>query len=301
MWAPEWDNRWLPYFKAELSNKYDLIYTDSTNRVELIRLSQGKDLFISMWAQGTINFWADSFPGVPIISYVRRYELFEPSLLNGLAWNKLSALIFVNDYLRDMFVRSVPNQPKRIYTIYNAIDLDNFSQVKGATGDHTKIAVVCKASYIKNLPLAILILTMLPENYTMHHLGSTALRGQAELMLYADGLGVGKRLIWNTHIPSEKVNDWLVDKDFILSTSINEGNPNNVLEGMAMGLKPIVHAWPGADTQFPEDAIFKTAEQAAQLIMNGDYQPLKYRQWIKDHYSLDNIKMIHKVIEDVMK
>jgi hypothetical protein len=38
-----------------------------------------------------------------------------------------------------------------------------------------------------------------------------------------------------------------------LSTSLSEGNPNNVIEAMAKGIKPVVHAWPGAEDQFPED------------------------------------------------
>jgi glycosyltransferase involved in cell wall biosynthesis len=119
-----------------------------------------------------------------------------------------------------------------------------------------------------------------------------------ELAFYASYLGLSDRILWNNKIPSEEIPAWLADKDFILSTSVNEGNPNCVIEGMACGLKPIVHAWPGAGTQFPQDAIFRTAEEAAQMIREGAYQPLQYRKWVEDHYSLDNIRQIHKVIDD---
>jgi glycosyltransferase involved in cell wall biosynthesis len=100
-------------------------------------------------------------------------------------------------------------------------------------------------------------------------------------------------------IPAKDIPSWMQDKDFILSTSISEGNPNNVIEGMATGLKPVIHNWPGAKEQFPEDCVFDTVEQAVKLITEGGYNPLACREWVEKHYSMDNIRQIHQVIKDV--
>lgn len=301
MWAPPWDNRWLPYFKRELSSRYDLTMTDTAPENEMEEVSKDKDLFISMWGEGLINFWSIKFPGVPIISYLRRYELFFPPLFNSVLWNKVDALIFVNDAVRQRFNLITKRKPKRQYTIYNAIDTNEFPLLKSENDKPRKIAFVCKVTYMKNFPLAVQVLSLLPKDYTLHHIGRRDQRNLLEFMFYATGLGVEDRITFYPFIPASEMQDWYKDKDFILSTSINEGNPNNVLEGMAMGLKPVVHAWPGAGTQFPPDAIFRTAEQAAQIIREDAYQPLQYRKWIEDHYSLDNIRQIHRVIEDVFK
>jgi hypothetical protein len=45
----EWDNRWIPYFQKELS-RYDLTVTSSVIPDELLNLSRGKDLLVSMWS-----------------------------------------------------------------------------------------------------------------------------------------------------------------------------------------------------------------------------------------------------------
>ena len=299
MWAPDWDNRWLPYFRNELGSKYDLTVESSVNKERLEEVSKDKDLYLSMWGDGVTNLWAAKFPGVPIISYLRRYELFYPYLMQNVRWDKIDALIFVNDCIRQAFEGMSKRQPKRKYTIYNAIDLDEFPLVKSAATKTKKIAFVCKVSYIKNFPLAIQVLSYLPNDYTLHHIGRRDERAMLELWFYATAMGVTNRIMFYPKIAAKDMQEWYRDKDFILSTSINEGNPNNVLEGMALGLKPVVHAWPGADTQFPPDAIFRTAEQAAQIIREEAYQPLQYRKWVEDHYSLDNIRQIHKVIEDV--
>ena len=299
MWAPSWDNRWLPYFKNELGSRYDLTVTQTKPFDELEAVSRDKDLFISMWGEGIINFWAFKFPQVPIISYLRRYELFMPERDN-VRWDKVAAAVFVNEAIQSGFNAMVAKKPKRQYLIYNAIDLDAFPLFKTYACKPRKIAFVCKETYIKNFPLAVQILRLLPDDFVIHHIGRRDARGHGELVFYTECMGVLPRFMWDDPIPAAEMPGWYADKDFILSTSINEGNPNNVLEGMACGLKPIVHAWPGADEQFPPDAIFRTAEEAAQMIRESAYQPLQYRKWVEDHYSLDNIRQIHKVIEDVL-
>lgn len=299
MWAPQWDNRWLPYFKNELGNRYDFTVTDTTDPVKLEEISRDKDLYLSMWGDGILNFWATKCQGIPIISYLRRYEAFYPETIGGVLWDKIDALIFVNDAVMKWFEGISRRQPKRKYLIYNAVDLDAFPLLKTEGKHGTDIAFVCKHTYIKNFPMAAQILSILPKEYKIHHIGSKHKRGLLEFGFYLSALGVADRWVWHPNLPASEMQNWYKDKDFILSTSINEGNPNNVIEGMAMGLKPIVHAWPGAGTQFPPDAIFHTPEQAAQMIREGAYQPLIYRKWVEDHYSLDNIRQIHKVIEDV--
>jgi hypothetical protein len=78
--------------------------------------------------------------------------------------------------------------------------------------------------------------------------------------------------------------------DYCLSTSISEGNPNNVLEAMAKGIKPIVHAWPGVETQFDSDMIWRTIDQAALSVVSETYESERYRTLVSERFSLDNIE-----------
>jgi hypothetical protein len=86
----------------------------------------------------------------------------------------------------------------------------------------------------------------------------------------------------------------------ILSTSLNEGNPNCIIEAMAMGIKPVIHNWPGAKDQFPSDFIFNKIGEAIEMIQSGRHEPERYRQWVADNYSVANFKKLHTVIEDVL-
>ena len=114
-------------------------------------------------------------------------------------------------------------------------------------------------------------------------------------------MGVNERFITYGGIPSEGVAEWLEDKDYILCTSINEGNPNNIIEAMAMGIKPIIHNFPGAKEQFPDDLIFTETSGALIRILENKYEPEKYRDWVKERYDLSNFSKIHDVIEFATK
>jgi len=145
---PLWQNRWIPYFKEELRKKYDLFVTHTANKDELIVLSEECDILLSMWLNGIVYYWAEQFPQKPIISYLRRYEMFQEDLLGKMPWKAVNAVIFVNESLRQMFkdqiLRFAPGIDERdlpiTYLIYNGVNLDEFDM-----GD---ICIFCGAAYL---------------------------------------------------------------------------------------------------------------------------------------------------------
>jgi len=297
---PKWGNRWAPYIETELGCFYDLTVTDSLDGETLGAQSQDADLLISMWCNEATYFWSHYFPDKKIISYLRRYELWTPNLIGSINFDAVDAMIFVSEYYRSTFNDLLKeNAPRRQYVIYNGVDV-NAIPFRQETPKSKKIAFVCAVRDVKNFPLAFQILLSLPEDYTIHNIcfsGDPLLVPQ--LLSYREVLGLQERFRFEGRVEPDKVYDWLSDKGFILSTSINEGNPNNVIEAMAMGIKPVIHAWPGATDQFATEWVFKTVDDAVKMITNSDYEPERYRKWVEDHYSLDNFRRIHKVIEDV--
>jgi glycosyltransferase involved in cell wall biosynthesis len=140
----------------------------------------------------------------------------------------------------------------------------------------------------------------LPEGYSVHHIGINS--GLTHQMIsYFNYLGLGKRYAYEGKIPSNQVAGWLSDKQCLLSTSIVEGNPNSIIEGMACGIKPIVHGWPGSLDQFPRENVFRKVPEAVEMIMDqSSYHPEAYREFVKEHYSLANFDRIPTVIDEVM-
>jgi hypothetical protein len=83
------------------------------------------------------------------------------------------------------------------------------------------------------------------------------------------------------------LNAWLSDKHFIVAAGIGENQVEALLVGMACGLKPVVHNFPGADQLLPPPYLFNIAEQFCEQVRSGDYQPQQYRSLVEQRYPLE--------------
>jgi glycosyltransferase involved in cell wall biosynthesis len=100
---------------------------------------------------------------------------------------------------------------------------------------------------------------------------------------------------WQQDIPA-----WLKNKHFIVSSSIGESQGMGVLEGMACGLKPVIHNFPGAEQIFPSEFIFNISEQFCSLVTSEDYKPKKYRKFVEQKYPLRNqLEKINKIFYEL--
>ena len=82
---------------------------------------------------------------------------------------------------------------------------------------------------------------------------------------------------------------FLKDKNYILSTSITEGHPNNILEAMACGVKPLIHNYPHSRTQFKDSDIWDSVGDAMTNIFFGSYNSREYRNFVNTNYNYIDI------------
>ena len=82
-------------------------------------------------------------------------------------------------------------------------------------------------------------------------------------------------------------NAWLSDQHFIVAGGMGENQVEGLLHGMACGLKPVVHHFPGADKLLPPQYLFNIAEQFCAHVLSGDYRPPQYRRWVEERYPLE--------------
>jgi glycosyltransferase involved in cell wall biosynthesis len=96
--------------------------------------------------------------------------------------------------------------------------------------------------------------------------------------------------------PSD-LNAWLQDKHFIVSCGIDENQVESVLAGMASGLKPIVHNFPGAETLLPSACLFNIAEEFCERVLGPDYEPAGYRRFVEDRYPIaEHLRKVNTIL-----
>lgn len=281
---------------------YDLTVTDTLSADELGTLSEDKDVLFSMWCNQAVGYWTQNFPEKKIVTYLRRFELWNDTFMNSIDFRHLDGMIWLNNYYAETFNELVGHNHDNIrhWMIPNGIDLDEWPMRNGE-GNPYKIALVASMKHVKNIPLAAAILLDLPKAYHIYHIGLHAEGYTGELFAYIKNLGLKDRWHWEPRIEPSEVQEWLKDKGILLNPSVNEGNPNCVIEAMAMGIKPVIHAWPGAYSQFPEDLIFKTVTDACHIIKNNkNNTPEIFRDWIKNNFSISNFSELHNVINEIM-
>jgi len=96
-------------------------------------------------------------------------------------------------------------------------------------------------------------------------------------------------------VPS--VDKWMDGIDYMLCTSMKEALSLPMIEGMAKGIKPIIHHWVGADDVYPKNHIYETVDQAVAMIMFDDYNSNEYREWVIREHNLDNaVKQLNELL-----
>ena len=299
---PDWKNRWEPYVKEALS-EFDLTVTSSLEVDELEQLSKDADILVSMWANQVVQLWTERFPEKKIITYLRRYEMWSPELMQSIDWRQTDAVVFVSRWCMETASMMLSDHglpvPGNQIVIPNGIDIDQVP-FRESPAKTKKIGMVCSIKEVKNIPMAFQVLLQLPEDYHLHHIGLPySSQGICTIMSYIDSIGLTDRVHFEGTVKRSEVFDWLNDKEVLLSTSLNEGNPNNVIEAMGMGIKPVIHAWPGARDQFPKDCVFDRVEGAVNMITGDYYDPNFYRQWVMDRYTTSNFKKLTELVRNI--
>ncbi len=97
-----------------------------------------------------------------------------------------------------------------------------------------------------------------------------------------------------------ELNHWLSDKHYIVAAGISENQIEALLAGMACGLKPAIHNFPGADKLFPQRNLFNIAEQFCELVLARDYEPEQYRRFVEQHYPIEEqLSRINGILQQI--
>jgi len=226
--------------------------------------------------------------GKRVICRLHSYEAFA-GFASKIKWANVDALIFVADHIRDIILRQVPSIPQDVGTVAvipNGIDLNLFNYRRRESGFN--LCYVGHLNYKKG-PMLLLhafhALVSHDKRYRLHIAGEFQdLRYKLYFEQMIETLGLGDNILFSGWV--DDVSAWLEDKQYIVSSSVLEGHPVGVMEAMARGIRPLIHHFVGAERLYPTEFIWNTIDDFVALVMDDEYQSLKYRQFIDD-YSMD--------------
>ena len=121
------------------------------------------------------------------------------------------------------------------------------------------------------------------RSYTEHMIETMEL----ENMVFLDGIPKN----WNR---------WLKDKQYIVSTAVDDRGLAGVFTGMAAGLRPVVHQFPNASDFIDSEYLFTLAEDFCSQILEGEYHPDRYRETAVRRYStLQTYPAVSRILSEI--
>lgn len=273
-----------------VDKRFEVRFFEGETFEEMYELMKWSDISWFEWCTN-LAVKASNWPKVcKNIIRLHRYEAYieYPLQIN---WSNVDHLITVgNECVNEMLKKQVPGIENLTHMIDvpNGIDISKYEIENKPKGKN--LAFVGKLRMVKNPMLLLQCMYKLHsidpeyklyiagyaseeeafvEQYFKHMIRELGLEGS----VFVDG--------WQGDM-----NGWFADKDYIVCTSVIESQGMGVLEGMAHGLKPVVHNFPGAAKTFSKECLFNTCDEFCIHVLSENHRPIDYREFVEYKYSL---------------
>ncbi len=270
--------------------RFEVRFFDGETFEQMYELMKWSDISWFEWCTDLV-VKASNWPKVcKNIVRLHRYEAYAeyPPQIN---WSNIDYLITVgNECVNEILESRVPGIGKltRMVEIANGVDMSKYDIIDKPKGKN--LAFVGNHRMVKN-PMFLLQcmyqLCSIDPEYKLYVAG-VAMMDEEFLDQYfkhmIKELGLEKSVIMDGW--QSDMNTWFADKDYIVCTSVIESQGMGVLEGMARGLKPVVHNFPGAAKTFSKKYLFNTADDFCIHVLSDDYDPIDYHDYVEHKYSL---------------
>ncbi len=283
------DVKFLNDIYAFIEQRFQVRFVESRDIKQIHEAMKWSDISWFEWCTDLV-VEASRLPKVcKTIVRLHRFEAYNewPSKVK---WENIDTLITVgNTFVKDVLLRQVPALEARTRSVVipNGVNLQKYKYVARPRGKN--IACIGYLNARKN-PMLLLQcvqkLHYIDPQYKLFFAGvfqDAALEQYIRYMIKA--LELTNVVFFDGW--QDDINSWLQDKHYIVSTSIGESQGMGVVEGMACGLKPVIHNFPGADQIFPSEYIFNISEEFCRQVCDESYEPERYRRFVEERYSLE--------------
>ena len=284
--------RFLNEVAGFIKQRFEVRLFEDQAEEELVEVMKWSD--ISWFEPGHLAVTASKLPKLcENIIRLDRYDAYKqwPQQVN---WANIDILVTVgNSFVGDALVQKVPGLESQtsIVTVPSCVNLEKFAFTNRRRGKN--IAFLANLRMLKNPAFVLQCMQKLhyidPE-YRLFFGGEFADAALEHYLKHmVDALDLRDVVFFDPPAAEqEDVSCWLEDKHYIVSTSIIESRSIGLLEGMACGLKPVIHNFPGASQTFPPQFLFNISEEFCEQIVSDEYEPQRYRRFVEENYALQN-------------
>lgn len=294
VWASDNDNfHFLDPILERLPARYEVrkfAWTPRTPSLQMHAQLGQVDMAWFEWGTGPVLPGSRLTKDKPAVCRIHRYEVYSGAPAQ-IEWRNVDRLVFISPQVARSYqelIGALP--PVRVDVIPNAIPVDAFP-FDPARARTFNLAFLGRLHVIKNPMMLVQILKKVVDRdprFQLHVAGAVQHVEVAQYLLYhAEQLGLNDHLHFYGNVDRADIPAFLSQCSYLLSTSVIEGHPVGVMEAMAAGLKPIVHDYLGARDLFDADFLFNTIDEAAEMIVDGAYEPARYRRFVAERYDLD--------------
>ena len=291
----------VPALQTEFKVKY--IKTKDLNEAE--RAIKQADIIWLEWVSqltAAVTQQIQLLREKPVLCRLHGFEVFT-NFPSGVNWDVVDKLIFVANHKREIFFQQFPDPDVDSTVIRNGVNVESYTIADGKTNTKN-LLLLGHINYRKGLTLLTQYYYELLKRDPEFHL---YIRGDWQDLRYKMAvMTMVKELELENDITfvEEWINDldtWLADKSHILSFSLEESFHYAIGNGMAAGMKPVIHAWNESREIWPEEFIFRNVDEFLDLMLNGIYKPKRYRELISEHGLTSNhqIRNIQRELESL--
>lgn len=268
------------YYDPRLVEWADVVWFDTADNNLKVATNPGEAILADWLKDGIspVDMHDMDLTGKKIVVRPIDIEVWQGSHADAKMWDLVTDCIFLAPHIRDMMMAdSRPQQSNmKIHTIPCGVDLDKWTFKERTSGN--KIAIVAERWVSKGVDYVIQLAMMLP-NYEFHWLGKNNdyhwERDYLEWMIKTKCPNI---ILEEEHV--EDLDEWLEDKNYLLSASKKETYGYNIAEAMAKGIKPIIHTYFGYESVWGNSPwTWASLDEAVNLI-KGKYDSNAYRQYL---------------------
>ena len=271
----------LNHIVDNLQENYKVRYLKTQDLSEVINAVKCVDIVWLEWAYqltALVTQKIKELESKPVVCRLHGFEVFT-ELPQQINWNVIDKLIFVANHKREIFNKRLPNVQVDQTIIRNGVVTNKFS-IHENKANTKKLLLLGHINYRKGLTLLIQFYNELLKRDPEYHLYIRGdwqdFRYKMAVMTMVHELKLNDKI---TFVEGwiDDLNAWLADKSHILSFSLEESFHYTIGNGMAAGLKPVIHAWNESREIWPNEFIFNNVQTFLDIMLDKAYEPKLYR------------------------